>query len=84
MKVGDVVQFNENHKWCGCLGIIEEIKEVHNSLLNGEGANDIRFMIGVPMPQQGTAYTFALASEFAIERIGKAWLVLKESEENEN
>ena len=21
-----VVQFNENHKWCGCLGIINESK----------------------------------------------------------
>ena len=73
MKVGDVVQFNENHEWCGCLGIIEEIKEVHNSLLNGDGKNDIRFMIGVPMPQ-GTAYMYALASEFSIELIGKAIL----------
>ena len=33
MQVGDVVQFNENHKWCGCLGIIYEIKEIHNDLL---------------------------------------------------
>ena len=28
MKIGDVVQFNENHEWCGCFGIIEEIKEI--------------------------------------------------------
>lgn len=25
-KVNDVVQFNENHKWCGCLGIIDEVQ----------------------------------------------------------
>ena len=25
MKKYDVVQFNENHKWCGCIGFISEI-----------------------------------------------------------
>lgn len=68
MQTGDVVQFNENHKWCGCLGIIEEIKEIHN---------DIRFMVGIPVPQKGTAYIFVLNSEFAIEKIGRANLVVK-------
>lgn len=63
MNLYDVVQFNENHDWCGCLGIITEIKEIQN---------DIRFMVGVPMPKQGTAYVFVLASEFAIEKIGEA------------
>ena len=24
MDIGYVVQFNERHKWCGCLGIIAE------------------------------------------------------------
>ena len=38
MKVGDVVQFNENHKWCGCLGIITEVKDC--------GDNGIRYMVG--------------------------------------
>lgn len=32
-----VVQFNENHKWCGCFGFINEIK--------GD-----RIMVGVPVP----------------------------------
>ena len=27
MKKNDVVQFNENHKWCGALGIINEVKD---------------------------------------------------------
>lgn len=62
MNVGDVVQFNENHKWCGCLGIIEEIKPS-------------KVMVGVPMPQQGTAYIFVLQDEDALEYIGPAVLV---------
>lgn len=58
-----VVQFNENHKWCGCLGIINESKPEIN-----------RYMIGVPIPQQGTAYIFAKDTDFEI--IGDAVLVL--------
>ena len=42
---GMVVQFTEKHKWAGCLGIITEVKE--------SGA-DVRYMIAVPVPQQGT------------------------------
>lgn len=64
MKVNDVVQFTENHKWCGCLGIITEDK--------GEG-HPRRYMIGVPVPQQGTAYIFDDGT--GIEYIGKAVLV---------
>ena len=37
-------------------------------------------MVGVPMPKQGTAYIFVMASEFAIERIGEARFVLKDEE----
>ena len=69
MVKDDVVQFTEGHKWCGCLGIIEEVKELKN---------DIRYMVGVPIPLQGTAYIFVLKSENAIERIGQAILVPKE------
>ena len=68
---GDVVQFNENHKWCGCLGIIEEIKKT---------VDGFRYMVGVPCPQQGTAYIFVMENENAIEFIGKARLVPKEKE----
>lgn len=71
MKVGDVVQFNERHKWCGSLGIITEIKEIKN---------DVRFQVGVSIPMQGTAYIFVLESEMSIERIGEAKLVLKDGE----
>lgn len=78
MNKGDVIQFNGNHKWCGCLGFINEIKEIHNNDLTSEGINDIRFMIGVPIPQQGTAYIFVLQSEFTIEKIGRAIFLPKE------
>ena len=81
MDIGDVVQFNENHKWQGCLGIINEKKEIHNSELQGEGMNDIKYMVGVPIPQEGTAFIYVLQSEFAIELIGKAILVPRSSKE---
>ena len=68
-KEGTVVQFNENHKWCGCLGIVNEIKQCDN---------DTRYMVGIPIPQQGTAFIFVMESENAIELIGKAILTLKE------
>lgn len=83
MRAGDVVQFNENHKWCGCLGIIDNFKPIHNPDLKGEGHNDFRFMVGVPMPNGGTAYIFVLASENAIEAIGEAKLVPKERDDKE-
>lgn len=66
-RIGDVVQFNENHKWCGCLGIIEETKECANK--------EIRYMVGVPVPQKGTAYIFSMENEQALEYIGKAVLM---------
>lgn len=63
MSINDVVQFTENHKLCGCLGIITEDK--------GEG-HPRRYIIGVPVPMQGTAYIFDDGSN--IERIGRAIL----------
>ena len=83
MNVGDVVQFNENHEWCGCLGIIEEKKMIHNEKLSGEGLNDARYMIGVPIPQEGTAYIYVLESEETIEYVGKTLFVPKEDEKGE-
>lgn len=69
MKKGDVVQFNENHKWCGSLGIITEVKQY---------VGNTRYTVGVPAPLQGTAFIFVAESENAIEYIGKAKLILKE------
>lgn len=63
-----VVQFNESHKWCGCLGIIFEIKD------------DGKCLIGVPMPNNEsksfTAYIFAKIDEFDV--IGEAVLGFEE------
>lgn len=62
-----VVQFNESHKWCGCLGIVTESKP------------DIdRYMVAVPIPQQGTAYVFAHKAD--LEPIGYAVFMPKGEE----
>lgn len=74
MNNGDVVQFNENHKWRGSLGIIGEVKIC---------GDDIRYMVGVAIPQQGTAFIYVMQSENAIEYIGKAILIMKSGENNE-
>lgn len=66
MKVNDVIQFNENHKWCGCLGIISEVKKC---------GDDTKYMIGIPIPLQGVALINVMESENALEYIGKAMLV---------
>lgn len=71
ITINDVVQFTENHKWCGCLGIITEDKR------DGSAR---RYMIGVPIPQQGTAYIFDDGSN--IEYVGKAVLVQKGDADN--
>lgn len=68
LERNDVVQFNENHKWCGVLGIVDEIKELEK---------DIKYLIGVPIPSgdcASTAYIFVMQSEMALERIGSAEL----------
>lgn len=67
IKSGKVVQFNENHKWCGCLGIVTEVKEYQNG--------ETRYMVGVPIPEQGTAYIFTMDRDNSIEVIGDAVLV---------
>ena len=59
-----VVQFNENHKWCGCFGFVNEIK--------GD-----RIMVGVPIPQNGTAYIFCKKED--IDNIGTTDLLPKEN-----
>lgn len=60
-----VVQFNENHDWIGCLGIVTESKP-----------NIDRYMVGVPIPLKGIAYVFARRRD--LEVIGDA--VLTEAE----
>ena len=74
-RINDVVQFNENHKWCGSFGIIENIKECSN--------DDYRYLIGVPIPENGTAYIFSMESDAEVEFIGKALFVVSEEEDIE-
>ena len=59
----DVVQFNENHNWCGCIGYIEEIKSS-------------KIMVGIKIPQRGIAYIFARKKD--LEYIGRMVLVPNE------
>lgn len=68
---GAVVQFNENHKWRGSLGIIYEVKQCKNY---------IRYMVGVPVPMKGTAYIFTTDKENVIEYVGEALLMIEVSE----
>lgn len=58
-KLGDIVCFRENHKWVGCLGFINEIKQISKE----DGTKALRLMIGVPSPEQGIAYIFVLSEE---------------------
>ena len=74
MKVGDVIQFNERHKWCGSLGIITEVRDY------AEEPDLIRYMVAVPIPEKGPAFIYVMAFECALEYIGDAVLTLKESD----
>ena len=74
-KVNDTVQFTEEHKWVGCFGTIEEIKDY---------GDDIRYMIGVPIPSNdgktATAYIFEMESDRRFEYIGRAVMVAQNDE----
>lgn len=67
MTKGDVVQFNENHKWCGSLGIITKVKDCKQF--------GIKYQVVIDVPQEGAIYTYVMSTENAIERIGQAKLV---------
>jgi hypothetical protein len=58
-EINDIVCFREDHKWVGCIGFVNEIKKVKKE----DGTETLRLMIGVPVPQQGVAYIFALREE---------------------
>ena len=75
LEKNDVVQFNENHKWCSSLGIIDGIKDC--------GENGIRYMVGVPVPMQGVAFIYVMSTENAIEYVGKAIMTLKEGNDED-
>lgn len=64
-KKNDVVQFTEDHEWVASLGIVSEVKDCDG---------DYRYMIGVPIPQRGTAFIFSIESDEEFEYIGRAVL----------
>lgn len=72
IQVFDVVQFSENHKWCGSLGIVTEVKET---------VDYIRYMVGVPIPEKGIAYIYC--QEEDIEFIGLSHFQINLEEEDE-
>lgn len=67
----DVVQFIENHKWCGCLGIVSEIKSD-------------KIMVGVPIPEQGIAYIFCKNEDIELVGISVFEFANKEDEDEED
>lgn len=69
MRINDVVQFTEEHKWVGCFGFISEDKGYEHPR---------RYMIGVPVPEKGVAYIFDDGTH--IEKIGDAVLVIRGEE----
>ena len=73
-KRNDVVQFTENHKWAACLGIINEVKELDD---------DVRYMIGIPIPEGGTAFIFSMESDEEFEVVGAAVLRYADEEDDE-
>lgn len=74
-RKNQVVQFNENHKWCGSIGYINQVKHLKENT---------RYMVGIPIPEQGTAYIFVMETDNAIEYIGEAVLVAADDEDEDN
>ena len=74
-NVGDVVQFKKKHKWAGCFGYIHQVKQC---------CGDEKYMVGVPVPERGTAYIFTMYSAGEIEYIGKAVLMPTDEEDDDD
>ena len=60
-EINDVVRFVDSHKWSGCLGIIEGIKDC---------GDDIRYFINVLTKDEGEAYIFSMKSMKEFEYVG--------------
>ena len=75
IRKNDVVQFTENHKWVGCLGIVSEVKESVSSR---------RYMVGVPIPNNQEKWQVAYIFDDGtnIERIGTAVLAFGGDEDD--
>lgn len=75
--LNDVVCFRETHKWVGCLGFVNEIKNVKDM----QGNDTLRLMIGVPCPQKGVAYIFCSPED--VENMNAKYPYEIKSEEDE-
>lgn len=67
-EVGDVVQFVKGHKWEGCFGYIDRVEP--------KGADDVQYLIGVPVPMQGVAYIYSMKSKNEFIYIGVTKMIL--------
>ena len=69
IRKNDVVQFTENHKWMGCLGIVSEMQDYPDG--------SARYMIGVPLPSNDGKFSMAYIFDDGsnIEYIGVAVLI---------
>lgn len=68
MNKGDVIQINENHKWQGCLAIVDEVKSWG-------------IQAYVPIPIGGNAFVRLMYGDFEV--IGKATLVINDEVEDD-
>lgn len=70
VSVGDIIQFNENHKWRGALAIVAEVRPT---------GDDIKIMAGVPILENdgvaGQAYIYTMQSNNEFDPVGRAVLV---------
>lgn len=75
-KRGDVVQFTENHKWVGTLGIVSEVKKC---------GDDYRVMVACTIPDNkehcNTAYIYSMLSNKEFEFVGNAVMMPPEEED---
>lgn len=70
-NINDVIQFTENHKWTGCFGYINEIKDC---------GDDIRYMICIPVPEEGLVFTYSMGSNEEFKYIGQSYLIYERKE----
>ena len=70
---GDLVQFELGHKWEACIGIINQVKTC---------GDDFKCLIGVPVPQQGTAFIFSMYNDNEFKVVGRSLFLLSDDEEN--
>ena len=69
---GDVIQFNNNHKWCGCFGFVDDVKE---------SVDDVLYLIGVPVPGKGMQYIASMVTNDEFNYVGRAAMIPLENKE---